>query len=99
VPKFRRPQLRARFFAPASGPAIEKDRPVPLWMDVQIWKRDKGICQWCGCRCRSSGPSYKPDYDPKGNIDHIFPRSRGGRSTPENLQLLCQPCNIKKGAT
>ena len=31
------------------------------------------------------------------HIDHIFPMSKGGKTTPENLQLLCRSCNMKKG--
>lgn len=30
--------------------------------------------------------------------DHIHPYALGGRTTWENLQLLCGPCNLKKGA-
>ena len=32
------------------------------------------------------------------HIDHITPRSKGGTDMPENLQGLCPPCNINKGA-
>ena len=28
--------------------------------------------------------------------DHIIPRSRGGPTTQENLQPMCQPCNVLK---
>jgi len=30
-------------------------------------------------------------------IDHSTPRAKGGKTVPENLQLLCRPCNLKKG--
>ncbi|MBQ8697792.1 MAG: HNH endonuclease, partial [Schwartzia sp.] len=30
-------------------------------------------------------------------IDHIIPMNQGGRSVPENLQILCRSCNGKKG--
>lgn len=29
--------------------------------------------------------------------DHIYPISKGGRSTPENMVYICKSCNIKKG--
>lgn len=31
--------------------------------------------------------------------DHIYPESKGGPTTLENLQTLCKPCSIRKGAT
>lgn len=33
----------------------------------------------------------------KFTIDHIIPKSRGGPSTYDNLQTMCEPCNHKKG--
>lgn len=31
-----------------------------------------------------------------GHVDHIVPLARGGRHTPNNLQILCAPCNLHK---
>lgn len=31
--------------------------------------------------------------------DHITPLARGGTSHPSNMQILCAPCNLRKGAT
>jgi hypothetical protein len=30
-------------------------------------------------------------------LDHTIPRSKGGLSNIDNLQPMCEPCNIKKG--
>lgn len=49
-----------------------------------IFKRDKHICQYCGCRGELT-------------IDHIQPKSRGGTDTWENLVAACQRCNNRKG--
>jgi len=49
-----------------------------------IYKRDKNKCQYCG-----STKSL--------TIDHVIPRSRGGKDTWENLVVACSPCNVRKG--
>jgi 5-methylcytosine-specific restriction endonuclease McrA len=36
--------------------------------------------------------------DLKWTIDHIIPISRGGTHWPDNIQLLCLPCNLSKAA-
>lgn len=33
------------------------------------------------------------------HVDHMVARSRGGTNHPSNLQMLCEPCNCRKGAT
>lgn len=47
-----------------------------------IFARDDHRCQYCGERADS--------------IDHVFPRSRGGRHTWENVAAACKPCNLSK---
>lgn len=53
----------------------------------QIMKRDQYTCQICG--------KYMPD-EVGLHIDHIIPVSRGGKTIPSNLQVLCSKCNGKK---
>ena len=54
---------------------------------LNIYTRDKSTCQYCGKRFSKSDLS----------LDHIIPRSSGGRSTWENIVCCCAPCNRKKG--
>jgi len=51
-----------------------------------LYRRDDYSCQYCG-RCR-------PPSDL--SIDHVLPRSRGGRTSWENCVLACVRCNSKK---
>lgn len=51
-----------------------------------LFKRDKYTCQYCGAQ---PGPESL-------TIDHVVPRSKGGKSTWENSVLACMPCNKKK---
>lgn len=52
-----------------------------------LFMRDGFTCQYCGIR-----PGTK-----ELNLDHVLPRSRGGRSTWENLVTSCRTCNLNKG--
>ena len=45
-------------------------------------------------RCVHCGKSFRKDSI---EIDHIYPRSRGGGNNAENLQCLCRACNRSKG--
>jgi hypothetical protein len=54
---------------------------------MTILRRDNFRCQMCGAAASD---------DTVLHIDHIIPVSRDGRTTPENLQTLCQSCNIGK---
>lgn len=47
-----------------------------------------------GHRCRMCGAS--PGTGATLHVDHIIPVSRGGTTVPENLQTLCQTCNLGK---
>lgn len=46
-----------------------------------------------GYRCVACGRAAK-----KLSLDHIYPKSLGGIAVFENLQTMCRPCNVRKGA-
>jgi 5-methylcytosine-specific restriction endonuclease McrA len=52
-----------------------------------ILLRDRNTCQFCGRVFPSS----------ELTLDHVVPRSRGGRSSWENLVACCYRCNNDKG--
>lgn len=51
-----------------------------------VFLRDDHQCQYCGAQLPKSLLT----------LDHVFPRSRGGRSTWENSVTACEPCNHRK---
>ena len=58
-----------------------------------IKDRDRHTCQNPAC-----GLSIAMEPNLLLEVDHIVPVSKGGLSTPENLQTLCWRCNRTKGA-
>jgi len=52
-----------------------------------IFLRDHGECQYCGVTLKRCDAT----------IDHVKPKSKGGRGTWDNLVLACKYCNQKKG--
>jgi len=58
---------------------------VPDYIKAAVYQRDGGQCVECGY----TGPYLE--------YDHVYPRSKGGQTSIENIQLLCGQCNRKKG--
>lgn len=54
---------------------------------LNIFRRDAGTCQYC---CKQFSRSEL-------TIDHVVPRSQGGRSVWDNVVCCCIDCNRKKG--
>jgi 5-methylcytosine-specific restriction endonuclease McrA len=55
----------------------------PAWSRPGVIARDGERCGYCTARATT--------------VDHILPRSRGGRNTWKNTVAACGPCNQRKG--
>ncbi len=64
---------------------IRRPRPKARLTRREIFNRDGYACQYCGSRTKDL------------TIDHVTPRSRGGKHTWENLVSACRACNHRKG--
>jgi 5-methylcytosine-specific restriction endonuclease McrA len=49
-----------------------------------IFKRDGNRCQYCGTHDHLT-------------LDHVLPKSRGGKTNWDNLATACKRCNSRKG--
>ena len=55
----------------------------PAWSRSGVLARDDRRCGYCAA--------------PATTIDHVLPRSRGGRNTWQNTIAACYDCNQRKG--
>ncbi len=53
-----------------------------------IFMRDGFTCQYCAKKLPRE----------RLNLDHVIPRSQGGKTTWENVVCCCLPCNLAKAA-
>jgi 5-methylcytosine-specific restriction endonuclease McrA len=60
----------------------------PAFTRFNVFLRDRFACQYCG----EPFPSHELTFD------HVIPRSRGGRTTWENVVAACSVCNLLKGS-
>lgn len=68
---------------PHGVPARER---APLCNPL-LFKRDRGLCMYCGGRFR----------DQDLTRDHVYPRCHGGADAWENVVTACRACNQRKG--
>jgi|SRR6185437_1282996 len=61
---------------------------VPTLSKGMLLKRDRFMCAYCAQTYRASNLE----------VEHILPKSRGGKDTWTNLVTACHACNDKKSA-
>ena len=59
----------------------------PKGLKQQLMRQQDNTCVYCGYRRAASSL----------DIDHIIPVVRGGGNQIDNLQVICRPCNQRKG--
>jgi 5-methylcytosine-specific restriction endonuclease McrA len=64
--------------------SAERIWKIPPVNRREVLRRDKHQCQYCG--------SIK-----KLTLDHVIPRSKGGKHAWDNVVIACEPCNSRKG--
>jgi 5-methylcytosine-specific restriction endonuclease McrA len=79
---FPRPAI-IRFKSGANGK--QKRKTVRYSRDM-LFVRDEGACQFCGIELNRKSAT----------VDHIVPRTQGGKTTWLNVALACGPCNHRK---
>ena len=65
---------------------FKRDRIRVKFSRLNIYTRDGFKCQFCGQRFESEDLTF----------DHVIPRSRGGKTTWENIVTACVSCNKAK---
>ena len=74
-------------FADLLDDGPKRRRSLKEWRPL-LHQAQKGKCMYCGVKIRPGD----------GHVDHKKPQVSGGQETPKNMQLLCAPCNTRKGA-
>lgn len=68
------------------GRGSTESRYIPKMIQAEVWTRDGGACT----KCKST---FALEFD------HIKPFAMGGKSSAENLRLLCRSCNQRQRVT
>lgn len=73
-----------------SGPILGSkfyDKETVYAERMVMYARDRHLCAYCG-------DQFEPG---ELTIDHVQPKSRGGKNTWVNCVTACKPCNLRKG--
>lgn len=60
----------------------------PAFTRFNVFLRDHWECQYCGDSFKTNDLTF----------DHVIPKSRGGRTSWDNIVTACHDCNLLKGS-
>lgn len=80
----RSPNFEMRLPSVVSLKDYVKPARTPAFTRFNVFLRDRFQCQYCGIGSDLT-------------FDHVVPRSRGGRTTWDNVVTACSLCNLRKG--
>lgn len=69
------------------SPKQPERHTIPAGLRFEVLQQDNFRCRFCGASANDGA---------KLEVDHIVPVSRGGTNDRNNLQTLCEKCNIGK---
>lgn len=72
-----------------SADGRDKKRRFTGKVRVEMWRRDKGACFYCGILLPLGA---------RWHADHVVPHARGGRTVLLNGVVACPRCNRRKSA-
>lgn len=90
-------QARSRIYTDATPDKHTRDsaRSLSRQARMAMWYAELAKNNGAGVFCDMCGKKLEfTDFE----VDHIMPWSKGGKTEPPNLRILCKNCNLKKGA-
>ncbi len=69
-----------------------------MWLHhkLRLYLEQNGICRVCKSVCEFNC-KHVPLCKDSFTVDHVVPRSKGGRTVTKNLVGMCRQCNQAKG--
>ncbi|MCB0319809.1 MAG: HNH endonuclease [Bdellovibrionales bacterium] len=67
---------------------VKAGKRTPPLSRFNILARDGFRCQYCGKNLSAR----------EATLDHVIPRSKGGKTSWDNVVCCCRACNIEKGS-
>jgi hypothetical protein len=80
------------------GTRFSQKKKELVKQDNSIRNEGKNRCENCGVETVPP-QQHKKGITPPANetqVDHIVPKAKGGKGEPDNGQVLCRDCNLKK---